>query len=92
MVPASFPSLRATRSPDLYPLKTVTTTFYTGVDDGEHFTEVDKFDHIFEALASYFQLINEGPIDGETIYLEAELGAWVDGEMETIEYHDFSAD
>ena len=77
---------------------TTTTTwshpnvFYTGVEDGEHWTEAATFDHIFDALASYYELINEGPIDGETIYLEAELGAWVDGEMETIEYHDFSAD
>ena len=76
---------------------TTTTTFYTGVDDGEHFTEVDKFDHIFEALASYFQLINEGPIDtdGWAVYEGVELGAWLDldtedEEMDTIEFHSFS--
>ena len=75
----------------------MTTTFYTGVDDGEHFTEVDKFDHIFEALASYFQLINEGPIDadGSAAYEGVELGAWLDldtedEEMDTIEFHAFS--
>jgi hypothetical protein len=69
---------------------TTTTTFYTGVGDDEHWYQADTFDHIFEAFASYYQLINEGPVDGETTYLEAEVGEWIDGEMETIEYHDFT--
>ena len=35
----------------------MTTTFYTGVDDGDHWFEVDTFETIFEALTSYFELI-----------------------------------
>ena len=67
-----------------------TSIFYTGVDDGEHFTEVDKFGNIFEAMCSYYTMINN-PEEGE---IGVELGVYLyidseDEEMETIEFHEF---
>ena len=67
------------------------TLYYASVDDGEHFTEVDTFESLFDATCSYYTLVNEGPDEGE---LECELGAYLnvdtdDMEMEGILFHTY---
>ena len=63
----------------------MSTLYYTSVDDGEHFTEVDTFKSLFDATCSYYTLINDGPIDGETRYEECELGAYLNVDTEEME-------
>ena len=75
--------------------------YYVSVDDGDHMDIVSFHDHIFPALASYYETINVGPDDGEstTRWLEVEMGAIIftgdengidgDEEMESMLNHLF---
>ena len=65
--------------------------YYVCTDDGDHSNEVSTQDHIFEALADYYGVINDGPEEGE---LEVEMGYWViknnqRDDMEPLLYHSF---
>ena len=52
---------------------------------------VEHYDHIFEALASYYEVINEGPEEFNLV--EVEVGSCVPGGsdrvMEPLSYHLF---
>ena len=65
-------------------------TYYVATDDGDHMNMCDTDLSIFEALSTYYIVLNEGPENGE---LELELGTWdsddSESEMETILYHEF---
>jgi len=69
--------------------------YYVSVDDGDHMFIVSNNDHIFEALCSYYQTIDEGPNDGVSTsrWLEVEMGETIfTGKYEEIEpllYHEF---
>ena len=69
--------------------------YYVTVDDGDHMDFVSHNDHIFEALCSYYQTINEGPNDGVSAarWLEVEMGEIIftgeNEEMEPLLYHEF---
>jgi hypothetical protein len=76
--------------------------YYVSVDDVDHMDIVSFHDHIFSALASYYETINIGPDDGEstTRLLQVEIGEiiftgdenGIDGDegMESLLYHEFS--
>ena len=68
-------------------------TFYVGYEDGEEMY-VEHYDHIFEALASYYEVINEGPEEFNLV--EVEVGICVPGDgdrdMEPLSYHLFAQD
>ena len=58
--------------------------YYVSVDDGDHMDIVSFNDHIFPALASYYETINEGSMayrlaldddESETPWIEVEMGA-----------------
>ena len=65
-------------------------TFYVGYEDGEEMY-VEYYDHIFEVLASYYEVINEGL--EELNLVEVEVGSCVPGGsdrvMEPLSYHLF---
>ncbi len=68
------------------------TTYYCGTEDGTHFNEFSTQHLIFDALADYYDAIN----DGDDGYLEGiELGIYSIGDdgayddMETLEFHSF---
>ena len=69
--------------------------YYVSVDDGDHMNIVSNNDHIFEALCSYYQTINEGSNDGvsTTRWLQVEMGELIftgeNEEMEPLLYHNF---
>ena len=68
-------------------IHTMTNCFYVGTEDGMHF---DMFEHdlsIFEALCSYYDSINDGPIN----YIQGiELGYTTDSDdIEPIMFHSF---
>ena len=66
--------------------------YYVSVDDGDHMFIVSNNDHIFEALCSYYQTIDEGPNDGVSTsrWLEVEMGETLfTGEIEPLLYHEF---
>ena len=75
--------------------------YYVSVDDGDHMDIVSFHDHIFPALATYYETINVGPDDGEstTRWLEVELGEIIftgdengidgDEEMDPLLNHEF---
>jgi hypothetical protein len=67
--------------------------YFTGYDDGEHFTLVDTFAALDDAQASYSELIAEG---SEGFIEEIELGCFTnpdtdDEEMITLDCHIFAA-
>ena len=64
-------------------------TFYVGYEDGEEMY-VEHYEHIFEALASYYEAINEGP--EEFNLAEVEIGRCDLRmlNMEPMEYYLFS--
>ena len=68
-------------------------TFYVGYEDGEEMY-VEHYDHIFEALASYYEVINEGPEEFNLV--EVEVGSCVPGDgdrdMEPLSCHLFAQD
>ncbi len=72
------------------------TNYYVATEDGEHFTVFEETELIFEALASYYQAIIDGP---EDIYEEIEFGYYKpiedgydedDYELEPILFHEFT--
>jgi len=70
--------------------------YYVSVDDGDHMDIVSNNDHIFDALASYYETINQGPNDGvsKTRWLEVEIGEIIftgeNEEQEPLLYHEFT--
>ena len=70
--------------------------YYVVVDDGDHMYFVSNNEHIFDALANYYDTINQGPDDGISTsrWLEVEMGELVstskNEEMEPILYHEFT--
>ena len=67
--------------------------YFTGYDDGEHFTLVDTFSVLDDAQASYDELIADGD---EGFIQEIELGVYTnpdtdDEEMLTLYCHQFAA-
>ena len=67
--------------------------YFTGIDDGEHFTLIDTFAALDDARASYEELI----ADGDEGYIEAvELGVYTnpdtdDEQMLSLDFHHFAA-
>jgi|14_taG_2_1085336.scaffolds.fasta_scaffold09535_5 hypothetical protein len=45
--------------------------YYVATEDGNHFVVFEETKLIFEALAAYYQAVNDGP---EDIYIEIEMG------------------
>ena len=45
--------------------------YYVATEDGNHFIVFEETKLIFEALAAYYQAVNDGP---EDIYIEIEMG------------------
>lgn len=73
-------------------------TYYVGYEGEQHGTYID-YDTIFEALAAYYQAINDGPTSSvassdttgdEEELIEVEFGETIDDEMEPLETHSFS--
>ena len=70
-------------------------TYYVATEDGDHFIVFEETELIFEALAAYYQAVNDGP---EGIYIEIEMGYYNydndedgdDYEFEPMENHLFS--
>jgi hypothetical protein len=68
---------------------------YVCVDDGTHMAIIDYYEHIFEALCSYYETINVGPDDGLSAarWLEVEIGeiffTGENEEMEPLLSHEF---
>ena len=68
--------------------------YYVAVDDGDHQYIMSTYDHIFEALCSYYQTIHEGPNTGMiSPWLEVEMGEIIftgeNEEQEPLLYHEF---
>ena len=64
-------------------------TYYVGYEDGQEMV-IEYYDYIFEALASYYEAINEGPEEFNLV--EVEVGR-CDSRMlymELMEYYLFS--
>ena len=59
--------------------------YYVATEDGDHFIVFEETELIFEALAAYYQAVNDG---SEGIYLEIEFGYinWIDKEADDFEY------
>ena len=68
-------------------IHTMSNCFYVGTDDGEHFDMFEENLSIFEALCSYYDSINDGPIG----YIQGiELGyITAQDDIEPILFHEF---
>ncbi len=67
-------------------------TYYVGYETGEHGHQ-EPYDTIFEALAEYYQTINDGPTSaGEEVLLEIELGEMDEDDMHPLLLHTFETD
>jgi hypothetical protein len=69
--------------------------YYVSVDDRDHMDIIGFYDHIFDALCSYYETINEGPNDGVSaaVWLSVEMGEIIftgeNEEQEPLLYHEF---
>jgi hypothetical protein len=75
-----------------YPMMLTPNLYFTGYDDGEHFTLVDTFSALDDAQASFDKLIADG---NEGYIQEIELGVYTnpdtdDEEMVTLSYYSFA--
>ena len=58
-------------------------------EDGEHADKVDSFNTMFDALACYYECVNDGPVDGDRELEGIELAIETDDSIESIDYHEF---
>ncbi len=67
-------------------------TYYVGYETGEH-GPYETYDTIFEALAEYYQTINDGPTSaGTELLLEVEFGEIDEDDMCPLLLHSFEDD
>ena len=64
-------------------------TYYVGYEDGQEMV-IEYYDYIFEALASYYEAINEGPEEFNLAEVEVGRCDLRMLNMEPMEYYLFS--